>query len=284
MLSSRPLRRRLAVEALEDRTLLAADMYLKLPGIDGEATDKGHKNEIDIYSWHWGTSQSGGGGGSGKVSVHDISVTKLQDSASPKLAQAAVSGKTFGTVEITLEDRDSGTPLEYIKYELKDVVISSYQTSGGSGGDPLPLESLSLNFTKIYFEYKEQDKKVKGRTAVVDAKGPDINVDGRADPVYFNHALIADLDRDGDLDLVVAANPNNPNTVVTDLDGDGEPDSAPPPDPGQAGLVIEVHQIGQPSQVRVAVGDVNGDGVIDAFFALDLDDDGLADTLAGLGA
>jgi type VI secretion system secreted protein Hcp len=286
-MSSHPLRRRrLAVERLEDRTLMAADMYMKINGIDGEVTDKGHKNEIDVLSWSWGTAHSGGGGGTGKASVSDITVSKMQDSASTGLAKAALSGKILKKVEIHFEDRDSDTPLEYYRYELKNVFITSYQISGGGGGgDPLPLESISMNFEEVTWEYKELDgKKVKGRTATVDAKGPDINRDGQPDPLYFNFASIADLDRDGDLDLVVAENPNNPNTVVADLTGDGEPDLTPPPGPGQIALEVEVHRIGQPSQVRVAVGDVNGDGLIDTAFAFDLDGDGLADILAGLGA
>ena len=35
---------------------------------------------------------------------------------------------------------------------------TGYQT-GGSGGDEIPIESISLNFAKIEFEYYEQDAK-----------------------------------------------------------------------------------------------------------------------------
>ena len=31
-----------------------ADYFLKIPGVDGESTDAGHKNEIEILSWSWG--------------------------------------------------------------------------------------------------------------------------------------------------------------------------------------------------------------------------------------
>ena len=38
---------------------------------------------------------------------------------------------------------------------MTDVFVSSYQT-GGSDGQLLPTEQISLNFAKIEFDYKEQ--------------------------------------------------------------------------------------------------------------------------------
>src|SRR5437016_2408814 len=36
-----------------------ADYFLKLDGIEGEAQDSKHKNEIDLESWSWGETQTG---------------------------------------------------------------------------------------------------------------------------------------------------------------------------------------------------------------------------------
>jgi type VI secretion system secreted protein Hcp len=36
----------------------AADMFLKIEGIDGESSDKDHKGEIDIISWSWDNKDS----------------------------------------------------------------------------------------------------------------------------------------------------------------------------------------------------------------------------------
>jgi type VI secretion system secreted protein Hcp len=44
---------------------------------------------------------------------------------------------------------------EYLKYTFSDLLVSSYQT-GGSAGNVVPLDQISLNFTKVEFEYKEQ--------------------------------------------------------------------------------------------------------------------------------
>jgi type VI protein secretion system component Hcp len=56
------------------------------------------------------------------------------------------TGKHFKSAEIVLVR--SGT--EVIKWKLSDVVVSSYQNSGGS---ELPMEQVSLNFAKIEVEY-----------------------------------------------------------------------------------------------------------------------------------
>ena len=45
---------------------------------------------------------------------------------------------------------------EYLEITFSDVMISSYQLGGSGGGDPIPMDSISFNFGKIEFKYKEQ--------------------------------------------------------------------------------------------------------------------------------
>jgi type VI secretion system secreted protein Hcp len=137
---------------------MAVDMFLKLDGIKGESKDHKHKDEIHIESFSWGLSQTGahgagGGGGAGKVAVHDISITKFLDKASPALMLHCCNGKHIKEGLITV--RKAGEkPLEYLKIKLTDILISSVQEAG-HGGDHLS-ESLSLNFAKFHVEYQEQ--------------------------------------------------------------------------------------------------------------------------------
>ena len=98
------------------------------------------------------TSQTGSGGGAGKASVNDISVIKTVDSSSPKLSLACASGKHFSNATIFL--RKAGKV--YLRYSLTDAMISSYQTGGhGNGTSGVPVESLSLNFTKLQIQYSK---------------------------------------------------------------------------------------------------------------------------------
>jgi type VI secretion system secreted protein Hcp len=137
---------------------MAVDMFLKLDGIKGESKDHKHKDEIHIESFSWGMSQTGahgtgGGGGAGKVAVHDISITKFLDKASPALMLHCCNGKHIKDGLITV--RKAGEkPVEYLKIKLTDLLVSSVQEAG-HGGDLLS-ESLSLNFAKFHVEYQEQ--------------------------------------------------------------------------------------------------------------------------------
>jgi type VI secretion system secreted protein Hcp len=137
---------------------MAVDMFLMLDGIKGESKDHKHGGEIHIESFSWGMNQTGdmsrdGGGGAGKVSVHDISVTKYVDKASCLLMLSCCNGKHIPKGLITV--RKAGEkPLEYMKIKLTDILVSSVQVAG-HGSDQL-TENVTLNFAKVHVEYQEQ--------------------------------------------------------------------------------------------------------------------------------
>jgi type VI secretion system secreted protein Hcp len=133
------------------------DYFLKLEGIEGEATDSKHKNEIQLTSWSWGATQPGsagrgGGGGAGKVSVQDMHFTKHADKATPKLFQHCATGHHI-TKAVLVARKAGKDQQEYLKVTLSDCIVSSQQVSGHSEE---PQESFSLNASKIEIEYKEQ--------------------------------------------------------------------------------------------------------------------------------
>jgi type VI secretion system secreted protein Hcp len=139
--------------------MAAVDYFLKLDGIQGESQDDKHANEIDVQSWSWGESNSGthaggGGGGAGKVAMQDFHFTMSLNKASPLLFQSCANGTHIKKAVLTC--RKAGKEQqEYLLINFEDLLVSSYQT-GGSGGDIVPTEQISLNFAKIEFQYKPQ--------------------------------------------------------------------------------------------------------------------------------
>lgn len=148
--------------------------YLKLGDIKGDVSEKGHGGEIHVESFSWGATQAGTGRGAGKVSVHDISVTKNSD----KLAAGGKDGAKGGNVEFEwkVEEGESAPPrpgsggsfkalvpagsckvgTRYPNaefgtggrvYQLTGVVVTGCSAARSDGS--IPTETLSLNFDKI---------------------------------------------------------------------------------------------------------------------------------------
>jgi type VI secretion system secreted protein Hcp len=136
------------------------DYFLKIEGVDSESTDDKHKGEIEVESFSWGQTQSGTGGhgagsGAGKVVPADFSFVKRVDKGSPVLMIGCATGQHFKTAVLTARKAGGGQQ-DYLKITMTQVLISSYQTGGSRHSDVVPTESLSLNFAKLEFSYKEQ--------------------------------------------------------------------------------------------------------------------------------
>jgi type VI secretion system secreted protein Hcp len=138
--------------------MATVDMFLKLDGIDGESLDETHKNEIDIKSFSMGVENAGVGGNvvENKARVHDVRISMHANKASPNLFIACCTGRHISTASIYV--RKAGEkPVEYETIKLTDVRVSSFSKSGQHGGD-ITIENVSLNFSKIEYSYKQQNR------------------------------------------------------------------------------------------------------------------------------
>ena len=141
---------------------MAVDMFLKLTDVKGESKDKTNKDEIEIESFSWGatqlgTSSHGTGAGAGKVSMNDFHFVMRNNSASPSLFLFCANGKHLK--EALLTCRKAGeSQQKFLVVKMNDVLISSYQTGGSNGGE-VPMDQISLNYSKIEIEYFAQDEK-----------------------------------------------------------------------------------------------------------------------------
>jgi type VI secretion system secreted protein Hcp len=138
---------------------MASDIFLKIDGIKGEATDVNHQNEIEVVSWSWGVSEvfiSSGGGGivGGKPKVDHFVIGKQLDKASPKLLRACLTAKHINEVVLTQRRAGAGKP-NFLTITLKDVLISSLNDID-TGVAPRPTESVVFVFGKVIYEYVPQ--------------------------------------------------------------------------------------------------------------------------------
>lgn len=145
---------------------MATDFILEIAGVTGESTDDKFGGHIDIDSFSWacaneGSGGRGGGSGSGKANFSDFQFSKWCDSSSHDLVKSCASGKHF--TKAVLHCRKAGeTPHEFLTVTLEDVFVSSFNSSGASGAGSIPLESVTLNYVKIKYEYKPQNKQGSG--------------------------------------------------------------------------------------------------------------------------
>lgn len=143
---------------------MAGDMFLKIDGVEGESKDDAFKGAIDIDSWSFGATNHGsmgrgGGGGTGKADFQDISVIKQTDAASHELLKSAATGKHWPKAVISCRKASGDKAHVYLVVTMEDVFCSGFQTSGS--GD-IQSESITLNYSKIKYEYKEQNKQGSG--------------------------------------------------------------------------------------------------------------------------
>lgn len=138
--------------------------YIKFDGVDGESLDKDHKGWSDLVSFSQAIHQPGGSATGatrrrGDVIMEDLTCAKELDKSSPKIAEAICKGKVFPKIEIVLtRDTDSG-PVAYYRYELTNVMVTSYQVGVklNEEGQEVPMEDFSLNFEEIKVTYTEVD-------------------------------------------------------------------------------------------------------------------------------
>ena len=135
-------------------------IFLKLDDIKGESQADGFKDQIEIMSYSHNVAMqvtndvSNTERTSGRAHVGEMSLTKFVDLSTPKLNEYCCSGKMIKEAVLTLCRNDDGKMLPLIVYTLDNVIISHLSVSGGSGGKP--VETMSLNFTKIKWEITAQ--------------------------------------------------------------------------------------------------------------------------------
>src|SRR5262245_62000800 len=135
---------------------MAESMWIKIDGVDGEATDDKHQKEIDVDSYSWGmvhpVDPGGSGQSAGESTASQLTVTKTVDKATPNLMKFCMNAKSFGKVILTCRKRGEN-PIEYLKVTMKIAWRASEKGSGGGDGvigvekDPFALQAVEVEYT-----------------------------------------------------------------------------------------------------------------------------------------
>lgn len=148
--------------------------YAKFDGIDGESTDKDHKDWIDILAFNKSiTVPPSSSTRPGAPQASDLSLSKYIDKASPQLALYCCTGQHIPEVTLELVS-DNQQRLPYYRIKMKRVFVSSYSVGGDQNQSPLPTEEITLNFEEIewtYIEYDGQGRVVAEHTTSWDFEG-----------------------------------------------------------------------------------------------------------------
>ena len=154
------------------------DIFLKLDGIDGESTTKGHEKEIEVVSYDQSIDSTvpsgggGGGGGAGKSTFSGVRIRKMLDTASIPIALACASGLHIATARFAFRR----APLDFYVVALEDVVVThagqcattdvqsplAFETLAKSPAGAALLEEVTLHFAKIRWEYRPMGPKGTG--------------------------------------------------------------------------------------------------------------------------
>jgi type VI secretion system secreted protein Hcp len=148
-------------------------LILDIPDIKGECTLKGFEDKIQILSFSHGIAMqvtsdpSNSERTSGKPNHQDLTISKYVDLATCPTLAACNAGTNLKTCTITVGRNDAGAVLPYLVYTMENVIVSNASLS--SGGGDRPVETISLNYTKVKWDFTQQkaDTGKKGNNGAV---------------------------------------------------------------------------------------------------------------------
>ena len=138
----------------------STSIFVRFEAVDGDSVDATHRNWSDVRSFRQGQSspprsQAGGSLRRASAVFADLVLTKELDKSSPRLADAVCRGKIFPRVQIHATRPIGGARRVFYAYELRNVLVSSYEVTGVDSA--LPVEEIALSFEEIGVTYTEYD-------------------------------------------------------------------------------------------------------------------------------
>jgi type VI secretion system secreted protein Hcp len=159
-------------------TTALLEAFLKLDGIEGESTVRGHEKEMVVLSYEQSIDAAAGvtsGGGSlGKAAFSGVRFRKPVDKASIPLLLACAAGTHIKNARFAFRRTAAAVPIEFYKVSLDDVTVAHMAQRAGTGPQyPLSFDTLAVGaeaagfLDDVAFSYV----RIKWEYAVFDATG-----------------------------------------------------------------------------------------------------------------
>jgi len=145
--------------------------FVDIAPLKGESTSAQGKDQIELKSFRHKVRMPLSAGEVsntsrryGRTAHEDFTFVKYVDQTSPSLNQYCSGGNNFAKVIATVyqaaEVGSDNAPIPYLQYTLENVIITSVEIH--ADGKDLPIESVTLSYTKITWAYKVQKQESPG--------------------------------------------------------------------------------------------------------------------------
>ncbi len=142
-------------------------IFLKFGDVLGDVEESGHRNWIALSAVSWGVARAateftGGGREVAAPRVGELTLAKDEDVASIPLIQESLAGEgRDAQIDFVRTGQD---PMEiYYSIVLSGALVTAFSQS--SAGER-PVETVTLNFTKVTFTGTQMDRDAAGTSPV----------------------------------------------------------------------------------------------------------------------
>jgi type VI secretion system secreted protein Hcp len=177
--------------------LASSFALLQISGIPGESADPAFPGWIELTSL--GLTGTLNSGTPGSFMVH-----KRIDKASPLLAKQCANGQHIKDAKLVLRETAPapGAPPVICVITMSDLLVSGFSAALDEAAGP-PVETVALNFSRIYFHYFAQDGSESLASVDLGQSAVDLDRDGMPDAWESYYGLNTDINNatwDGDHD------------------------------------------------------------------------------------
>jgi len=138
---------------------MSSDYLLVIEGIKGESNDSKHPYAIEVESFSFGASNPGpyrhGRTDAGIAQLREFRFRTQVSAASSELMIACLSGRAFHKAQLFCR-KQGETQQDYFVVTLTYFLISSYDCTGSTGSNNLPIEEFAIHYGEVQFAYKAQ--------------------------------------------------------------------------------------------------------------------------------